>query len=144
MPDFQLVDERTGLAAGISSRGELFTAPISYSEPHYVSIDVAATAFEIVPGKAGKKFVITSMLLASSKTFASATTAETLTIYEASTADLDTNTKILVQLDMLKNDRMVATGLNIATSNAISIAAIATDISVDVTVSGYYVVINGD
>lgn len=139
MTDFQLVDESKGLVASISPYGEQYVAPISYSIPYYVPITIAAQSFEIVLGKSGKNFIITDMLIATSKTFGTATTAETVTLYEATTADTDTQLKIIAQIDMLKNDRLVATGLNLLTGVARSIAAIATDTNVDVTVAGYYV-----
>lgn len=139
MTDFTLFDEKEGIAAGISPRGELYTAPIEYSIAYYVSIDAADTPFEIVQGKSGKRFVMTSMLLSSSKTFGTATAAETLHLYEAYTADLDIVVNTVTQIDLLKNDRLVATALNLATSDAISIVASATDTNVNVTIAGYYV-----
>ena len=139
MTDVTIWDDKSQAAALVSINGELIVAPISYSEAHYVSVDTADTPFEVVPAVSGKRFVITSMLLATDKNFASATVAETLTLYEASPADLGTNMKIVTQIDFLRNDRLVATGLNLATSKAVSIVAIATSASVDVTVAGYYV-----
>ena len=139
MTDVTLYDDKSQTAAQISANGELVVAPISYSTAYYQSVDVALTPFLLVPAQASKKFIINSILLASSKTFGTATTAETVTIYEASPADLDTNLKTIVQIDLLKNDRMIATALNIASSTAVSLVATATDTNVDVTLGGYYV-----
>ena len=139
-------DLSVGLQGGIAdyrvlvtSRGELVVAPLAYSTPYYKSVAAAATPYEVVPAKAEKRFVITGLLLASDKTFGSATTAETLTIYEANAADLSVNLKTIVRLDMLKNDRMPATGLNLITTKARALVAIGTDFAVDVTIAGYYV-----
>lgn len=137
--EIQIVDDKNNNVAEVSPIGEQYMAARFYSDPYYVSVDVAAQAFGIVPAKSGHKFIITSLLFASSKTFGSATTAETLTVYEANPDDLSTNTKTIVQVDLLKNDRLVATGLNLASNESKVLVAIATDTNVDVTIAGYYV-----
>ena len=134
-----LFDDKTQAVARISYLGEVITAPVAYSEPYHVSVTVPDDAHEIVPGISAHRFVITSMLIATSKSFGSATTAETVTLYEASSADIDTIIKITAELDFLKNDRLVATGLNLAIGEATSIVAIATDVNVSVTIAGYYI-----
>jgi len=139
MTDFSLVDEQNGTYFRISNNGELIVAPVSYSIAYYKQIDTAATPVTVVPAETGKIFVITGLLLATSKTFGSSTTGETLTIYETSPSDISIQAKIITQLDMFKNDRLVATGLNLATSEAVTIAAVATDNDVNVTIAGYYV-----
>lgn len=144
MTDVALFDDKSQTAARVSVNGELVVGPLAYSESYHETIDIAGTAFELVPATSGKKFVISSMLLATSKTFGSATTAETLTIYEASPADPSTNLKTVAEIDFLKNDRLVATGLNIASSTAVSLVASATDTNVSVTIAGYYISANGD
>jgi len=144
MTDVTIWDDKNQSAALVSVNGELVVGPLSYSTSYHETVDVAAIPFEIVPASSGKSFIIDSMLLATSKTFGSATTAETLTIYEASPADLSTNLKTIVEIDFLKNDRMVATGLNLASSTAVSLVAIATDTNVSVTLAGYYITANGN
>ncbi len=138
MINVQIVNAKSGRIAEITEFGELVTAPISYSTPYYVLVDVL-TALEVVQGKAGQCFVITGLLLASDKNFASTVDSESLTIYEANPADLSTNEKIIVKLDLLRNDRMPVTGLNLLVSEAKSLVAIATSVNVDVTIAGYYV-----
>lgn len=138
MTDFSLVDEKNNTVGEISPIGEQYVAPRYYSDPYYVQIDTAGTPFLIVPAKSGHKFIITSLLFASSKTFGSATTAETLIVYEANSDDLSTNTKTITQVDLLKNDRLIATGLNLAASESKALVASATGNDVDVTIAGYY------
>lgn len=132
-------DADEGTAAKVTSGGVLVVGSLSHSTPYYISVAAATVEYQVIEGKAKKSFIVTGLLLASSKTFGSATTAETLTIYEASPADITVSEKTIVQLDMLKNDRFVATGLDLLVSNAKSLIAIATDSSVDVTISGYYI-----
>jgi len=63
----------------------------------------------------------------------------TITIYEASPSDIDTNLKTFTQVDLLRNDRLIATSLNLRASAAVSLVAIAESALVDVTIAGYYV-----
>ena len=123
----------------VSKNGELIVRALKYSDPYYMLVNVAATPFEVVPAIAYMRFVITGLLIASSKTFGSATTAETITIYEANAADLSINLRTVFKLDMLKNDRLAATGLNLQMTESRSLVAIGTDNDVDVTIAGYYV-----
>jgi hypothetical protein len=123
----------------VTELGELVTAPLSNSTPYYVSVAIASTPYLVVPAIAGKCFLITGLLIASDKNFGTATTAETVVLYEANAADLSTNIKTITQVDLLKNDRLVATGLNLVASNARALVASGTDSAVDVTVAGYYI-----
>lgn len=132
-------DPESGTAARISPRGELIIGPLSHSTPYYISVAAAATEYKVVDAIAEKRFVITGLLLASDKTFGSATVAETLTIYEANPADITVNEKTIVQIDFLKNDRLAATGLDLLVNQAKALIAIGTDFAVDVTISGYYI-----
>jgi hypothetical protein len=128
-----------GFKAIVSKNGELLVRPLKYSKPYYILVDTADTPFEVVPAISGMMFVITGLLLASSKTFGSATTGETLTIYEAHPSDLSTNKNTIVNLDMFKNDRATPTGLFLITNTSNSLVASATDTDVNVTIAGYYV-----
>jgi len=139
MTDISLFDEKNRTYAEVSSVGEQYVAPRFYSDPYYISVAAADTEYEIIPAKSGKKIVVTSFIFASNKNYASSTVAETLTIYEALPSDLTTNLKTFTQVDLLKNDRIIATNLNLATSDSISLVAIAGSNNVDVTIAGYYV-----
>lgn len=132
-------DKNTKNSACVTENGQLIVAPISYSEPYYVKLAVLNTPYEIIPGITNKAFVITGILIASDKNFASATVAEAVTIYEAAVEDISTQLKILFQFDLLRNERVVATGLNIITNTARSLVGIApTSAAVDITLAGYY------
>ena len=130
---------KTKNSALVTEYGQLVTAPISYSTPHYVDVAVLNTTYEIVEGKTGKQFVITSLLIASDKDFGSSVDAETITIYESAAEDISTSLGIIFQVDLLRNDRLVATGLNLITSKGRSLVGIATSAAVDVTIAGYYI-----
>ena len=139
MTDISLFDEKNSTYAEVSAVGEQYVAPRFYSDPYYVSVAETITPYQVVPARSGKKFIVTSILLATDKAYGSSTVAETLTIYEASPSDFDTNLKTFTQVDFLRNDRLIATGLNLSTSCAVSLVAIADSNNVDVTIAGYYV-----
>ncbi len=137
--NFSLFDDKEQAFAKISSNGELITAPIKYSEAFYISLNLSNTSFELVPSISDLNFIITGILISTSKSFGTSTNAETITIYEANTADINTNMKTIFQLDMTNNDRLVATSMNLFSSKSRSIVAIATDNTVDITFAGYYI-----
>jgi len=134
-----LFDDKTQSIAKVNPNGGLIVAPSHYSTAYYVLVDTAATTFEVIPAISDMNFIVTGMLIASDKSFATSTVAETLTIYEANPADLSVNTKTITQIDLLKNDRLVATALDLATTKTRTLVAIATSANVNVTLSGYYI-----
>ena len=134
-----LFDDKTQSIAKVNPNGGLIVAPSHYSTAYYVLVDTAATTFEVIPAISDMNFIVTGMLIASDKSFATSTVAETLTIYEANPADLSVNTKTITQIDLLKNDRLVATALDLATTKTKTLVAIATSANVNVTLSGYYI-----
>lgn len=135
-----ITDPSSSHAAIVTARGELVTGAFSYSSPYYKKIAVANTAYEIVKGLSGKQFVITSIILASDKNFASATAGEAVNIYGAHPSDIGTSIDAIFSLELLKNDRLFGTGVNLITAEACSIVGIApTDAAIDVTIAGYYV-----
>ena len=123
----------------VTKQGELITGKLSYSTPYYVQIIVADTAYEVVVGKAGKQFVITDILLSSDKDFGSSVAGADITVYGAHPSDIDTALNTVANIELLRNDRLVATGLNLITDTACSIVAIATDTVADITIAGYYI-----
>jgi len=139
MTDVQLTEEKTQNVAGISDNGEQYVAPRHYSTSYYEQVINTAEFYEVIPARSNKQFVITSMLIATSKTFGSATVAETVMIWETSPADFSTNLKTIAQIDFLKNDRLPISGLNLLVTEARSVVVSAADTNVDVTLAGYYI-----
>lgn len=135
----QIEDKSTKRSACVSPFGELITAPLSYSTAYNSSMDLAATEYEIVTGKTGKRFVITDILIITLKSVSPSAPA-TIVLYEADVSDLTTNLNTIVEIDMVSQDRLVANGLNIVTNgNARSIVGTTTDGTVTITVAGYYI-----
>ena len=123
----------------VTERGELVVAPLAYSVPYNVTVAVLNTVYEIVPAIVGKSFVMTDIFISTDKDYALSTAAELIQIYEAHPSDLATSTQDIFNIEMFKNDRFSATGLNLILSNTQSIAVTAADSAADVTIAGYYV-----
>jgi hypothetical protein len=124
----------------VKDTGELVVGSLKHSDSYYVNIAVAATSYELVPAIPGMRFIITGVLMASDKTFATVTEAEAVTIYEANPADIDINTKTIFSVPLLRNDRLAATGLDLQTNLTVSLVTITpTTAAVDVTITGYYI-----
>lgn len=135
----KIVDEESLFAARVTSRGELVVGALSYSDPYYVRVSAAATETLIVPAKEGMRFVVRDLMVTTDKDFASATSGELIEVYEALPHDITTVEKTIFKVELLKNDRLVAIGLNLITSNTVTIVAVADDNNVDITLAGYYV-----
>lgn len=129
----------TSNKAQVTTRGQLVVGAIDYSTAFTVTADATNTAFNFVPPIAGKRFVITDLLLDAGKNV-SASTAGTVVIYEAVAIDTATIDKTILSIEMLKNTNRVITGINlIIVSEGRWINIKTTDATVTGTILGYYV-----
>ena len=123
----------------VTSRGQLVSGPIEYSSAFTVTASVINTAFNFVPPVAGKKFVITDLLLDAGKTVSN-TTAGTIEVYEATSIDTTTVARSILSVEMLRNTSRTITGINLITFNEGRwVNMKTTDATVTGTLLGYYV-----
>ena len=130
-----ITDDATGISAKVTSRGELITAKISHSSSYQASRTTAGTS-TVVAGKAGKLFVMTSILATQDKT-----NLDThITVFESSDLDSATKNVIILETDFLRNSVLVATGLDIVTQ-PVQWINFTTDVAtgISVTIAGYYI-----
>lgn len=128
----------------VTDSGELIVASLKHADSYYVNIAAADTPYELVPAIVGHRFILTGILVASDKTFATVNEAEPITIYEANPADLDTSLKIIFRIPLLRNDRLPATGLDLQTTPARTlVTSTPLTAAVDVTVTGWYESLTG-
>ncbi|MEN8171416.1 MAG: hypothetical protein ABFS03_00900 [Chloroflexota bacterium] len=125
-----------GNVAKVNDRGELITAAIDFSEPYYVQTTVDNQAYNLITALAGKRFVVTGILIATNKNIVGTATVE---IYGTDSADTVTVQTPVLVLDMLKEDRLYLNLFNVATKPGQYINIKATDSQVDCTIFGYYV-----
>ena len=124
--------------ASVSRYGELKVAPYDYSTSYFQTFATAATAYNFVPPIQNQFFVITAIILQADKNV-NATTGQVVDIYEAESATATTIDKSLIQIEMIKNDRVILTGLNIRTTEGKFLNGKTADDNVLATIAGYYV-----
>ena len=124
-----------GRTSTVTDRGELIVSSISHSKT-YTQSNSSATTSTVVPSKAGKQFVITAMLITHDKN----NTDVTVSIFEASDDSEATQDTLIITLDMGKNEKFAATGLDIIT-DPVKWINLTTDgaPTISATISGYYV-----
>lgn len=133
---FSLFDSVNNTSQKVSSNGEAITRVYDYSEPYFKSLSVDNDVYNVVEGVAGWRFVITGILVASSKAI---TNEKTVHIYEAITADSSDHETLILTLDMVKNERVYLPLTHVATKNGRHINAHADDSVFNITVFGYKV-----
>lgn len=128
-----------GVAAEVTTRGQLITAPISYSSSFVATANVDDTAFNLVFPKAERVFVITGAIITGTKSI-SAVTDATVIVYEASSDTSITVANTLIELALPRSEIIPLTDLNIITEIEGSYINIKTsDETVVCTLLGYYI-----
>jgi len=127
-----------GNEAIVTHRGQLVTAPLSFSEAYTATVNATGTAFVIAPAKVNKRFVITGILLDADKNV-SANTAGTIDLYETTDAASTTATKTILSIEMLKNTNRALTGLNLIVTENVWLNIKTSDATIYATILGYYV-----
>lgn len=127
-----------GTEACVSSRGQLVVAPLDFSTFFQATLGVANTAVNIIPPKAGKRFVITALVFYANRNVG--VNDASVEIYEASSNDtLSVDTSIFVQEIAKQTSSPSLTGLNILVSEGKWVNGKTDDDDVFVNMAGYYV-----
>lgn len=140
--DFHIRGGSGNYKANVTKYGELIVSAYDYSTSYFQTFDVANTAYSFVPPIQNQFFVITSVILQANKNV-NATTGQIVDIYEATNASTTTIDKSLFEFEMIKNDRLVISGLRIKTTEGKFINGKTEDDDILATLSGYYVSVKG-
>jgi hypothetical protein len=135
--DFHIIGG-DGRRATVSRYGELTIAPYDYSAPKFQNLDTINTAYTFFAPMQGSFFVITSIYIQANKNV-SASTAATVAIYEASDETDTTIYKSVYEFEMVRNDKISLTPLNIRVTEGKFLNGKTTDDDILVTISGYYI-----
>ena len=127
----------TGTTATITSRGELVVGNIAHSSSYSVEATVINTAYNFVGPLAGKRFVITDILLASDRNIGN--NGADIDVYEATASDSITVSKEILGMELLKNSFRDLTGLNLIASEGVWVNVKTNDNNIFATLMGYYV-----
>jgi len=127
--------EYRGVSAKVTKNGELVVGTLEYSAPYYKRLDVDNQIYNVVPLKAGKRFITVGMLIAASR---AVSTDTSIHIYESTSSEGTTSLDIL-KVDLNKGEHTYLNLINLVTSGAVWINATCDDDDVDLTIFGYYV-----
>lgn len=137
MIDTQLKDgQGAGTYARITTRGELAVGPLAHSTPSAQTMNSANTAVNFFSPKAGKQFIITSIVLVGDRQIG--VNDATVQIYGATEADSTTATQAIINVDIAKNSSLALTGLDWEVTEGLFLNGVADDVVVGATVAGYY------
>jgi hypothetical protein len=121
----------------VSSRGQLAVSPLDFSTFYTGSVTVNNTAVNLIGPKAGKRFVITEIILTGDRSIA--TNGAVTKVYEATDNSTATVDKLIYEDEIGKQSRAVLTGLNVIVSQARWVNVVADDVIVRANVAGYYI-----
>lgn len=135
----EIEDGRSGTRnkVKVTNRGQLVTAPIDFSTSSFNSMLVNNQAYNFAVPQAGKRFVITDIIVSGDKNVG--TSGSEIVIYEATAVDSATVDVNLFQFTITKNTTQSITGLNVITNAGKWINAKMDDNNVNLTILGYSV-----
>lgn len=129
-------DPGTGSGQRVTKNGEAVTGNLEYSEPYHVQLAVDDQIYNVVPGLAGQRFAMTGILVATARNI---TGEKLIELYESLSTSSGVKDKEILNIDMVKSDRIYIPLVNVSTQNGRNINANAEDSEVDITVFGYYI-----
>ncbi len=132
-----IVDPTCGNIAMVTRQGQVITAPIAYSGAYNAEANLDDTAFNLVVPIAGKRFVLTDILLYANKGVG--VNDATVQLYEATAPDTTTVYRAILTFEMVKQTARDFTGLNLICSEGRWINIKTDDNTIFATVTGYYI-----
>ena len=136
MINVKVIDGRSGRSAQITSRGEITTAPLSFSKAYNAIAGTASSPANILAPMTNKVFVITAILLYGNKKVGAADA--TVTIYEANSPTTTTIEETIFQTEIPKGQRRDITGIYLGVTEGRWVNIITDDDDIYVTIMGYY------
>ena len=124
----------SGNPAEVLSSGQLAVAPLHFSTPVSIKLDVAGQAYNFFSPAPGFRYIITEIILTADK---NVTTDALVEVFEATAADSTVVTKPLFTIEQLKNTTLALTGLNWEVNSGVYINAKTDDDDVYATISAF-------
>jgi hypothetical protein len=123
----------------VTNRGQLVVGAISFSEAKSIVLDAVDTPVNIYGPKTGENFIITDIIIRGNKTISNTVDA-VLSIYESTVGPLNsTQSKVILGTVIPRSGDLVLNGLNLEVSEGVWINATTSDVSILITIMGYYV-----
>jgi spore germination protein YaaH len=141
--DTRLIDGRgTGQGARITAQGQLVVAPADFSESATQTMGTNDTPVNFWGPIQKKNFIITDILLYANKNVGAADA--TVTLYESTDGPATaTQSKVILQTEMLKQTSRDLIGLNIRVTEGSWVNGVTDDDDIFATVAGYYITTGG-
>lgn len=131
-------DGDTGVVARVTKFGQLVVAPIQYSTPIAVDLDVTGVAFNFIGPAQGQQIVITDIIASANKDVSNVDPAD-VTIYAADTVDSLVESPVIVAPQLTRANNLALTGLNLIVDEGKFVNAKTTDTIITVTIMFYRV-----
>lgn len=130
-------DNETGRRARVTEYNQLVVAPVDYSTPITVTLDVINTSFNILKPFEQQSIVITEVIASALKSVSN-TDPASIRIY---TSNVDENSLTAIQNlfspQLARGQNFIATGLNVIVPSGLWINSTTDDATVEITL-GYY------
>lgn len=126
-----------GHRAAVSEYNQLIVSPAGFSEFYNATAGTDATAANLVGPIAGKRFVITAIVLYANKNVGASDA--TVTLYEATGPTVTTVSKTLLLQEMVQKTSLVIPGLNVIVTAGAWVNLKTDDDDVFCNMAGYYV-----
>lgn len=122
----------------ITKRGQLVTSALDFERFYFAATAANDVAVNVVPPITGKCFIITAIILSSDRSIG--VNGTIIDIFENNNGPTDGTIETqIIQDELAKQTRAVATGLNIITAEARWINVKSDDVIVRCNIAGYYV-----
>lgn len=121
----------------VTRLGQLVTAPLAYGETVFKELAEPDTAYNFYEPRAGKRFVITGMIVTTNRNVG--VNGAVIEFYEAGAIDSTTVGKTILRLDMVKNQILPIVGTNFILTEGVFLNGKTDDDDVLATIAGYEV-----
>ena len=138
MADILISDPSTGNQVKVTSRGQLVTAPLDFSDPVQNDLTVTCTAVNFFAPSSGQRLVITSILIGADRAVSQACGA-IVEIYEATSATSTIVAKGIIKTGIVKNGTLPLLPLNFLATQGVWINAKTDDANINITIAGYFI-----
>lgn len=131
-------DSKDGNQARVTRFGQLVVAPLSYSEPIDIELNVVNQAFNFITPESGKSIVITDIIVSTDRLVSPTDPAE-IEIYEADEVDSLDILKGIISPRLIRGSDLPLTGLNLLVPEGRWVNAKTNDNNIFITIMFYRV-----
>lgn len=137
-----IVNRRNGITALVTTRGQLVTGPLDFSQFYTATTVADNVPVNLVRPRAGNNFVITAIVLSGNRDIAA--NGAIVDLYESAVGPTSSTISLRIYQDEIaKQTRAILTGLNIIVSVGRWVNVKSDDVQVRANISGYYVPVGG-